>query len=91
MLRRRMITHLLGEGNMPVNLDDLFSSQLASSHQQGSGLTAMADRNLSQGLGVINSALIQAQGSVSDDPGLIAALQTASRAPRQGANDDAKA
>jgi hypothetical protein len=39
---------------------------------------------------VVNTALIQAQGSVSDDPGLIAALQTASRAPRQGANDDAK-
>jgi hypothetical protein len=75
---------------MALDLDALFASTLASSHQQGTGLTAMADRNLSQGLGVVNTALIQAQGSVSDDPGLIAALQTASRAPRQGANDDAK-
>ena len=73
-----------------VDLDALFAGQLASNHQQGSGLTAMADRNLSQGLGVVNTALIQAQGSVSDDPGLIAALQTASRVPIQGANDLAK-
>lgn len=57
---------------------------------QGVALTTMVDRNLSQGLGVVNTALIQAQGSVSDDPGLIAALQTASRAPVQGANDSIK-
>jgi hypothetical protein len=72
---------------MAVNLDDVLQGGLASSHAQGLGLTAMIDRNLSQGLGVVNTALIQAQGSVSDDPGLIAALQTASRAPVQGAND----
>ena len=70
-----------------VDLDAVFSGQLASSHQQGMALTAMADRNLTQGFGVVNEALIQAQGAVSDDPGLIAALQTASRAPVQGAND----
>lgn len=72
---------------MPVNLDDVLQGGLASSHTQGIGLTAMADRNLAQGLGVVNTSLIQAQGSVSDDPGLIAALQTASRAPVQGSND----
>lgn len=72
---------------MPVNLDDVFSGSQASSHQQGMAATAMADRNATQGLTVVNTALIQAQGSVSDDPGLIAALQTASRVPVQGAND----
>ena len=70
-----------------VDLDAFFSSTLASMHQQGIGLTQLADRNLTQGFGVVNEALIQAQGAVSDDPGLIAALQTASRAPVQGAND----
>jgi hypothetical protein len=70
-----------------VDLDSLFSGQLASNHQQGSGLTAMIDRNLSQGLGIVNTNLIQSQGGVNDDPGLIAALQTASRVPIQGAND----
>ncbi len=65
----------------------LFNGSLMSLHQQGMGLTTMIDRNLSQGLGVVNTALIQAQGSVSDDPGLIAALQTASRSPIQGSNE----
>lgn len=69
-----------------VDLDALFSGQLASAHQQGMKLTEAFDRNLTQGLGVVNTALIQSQGSVSDDPGLIAALQTASRVPVQGAN-----
>lgn len=75
---------------MAVNLDDLFAGSLASAHQQGMARTAMADLNLSQGLGVVNTTLIQAQGAVSDDPGLIAALQTASRAPVQGSNDAIK-
>ena len=72
---------------MAVNLDDIFSSSISSAHQQGMALTAMADRNLTQGLGVVNSSLIHQQGAVSDDPGLIAALQTASRVPVQGSND----
>lgn len=68
----------------------LFNGSLMSSHQQGAALTTMIDRNLSQGLGVVNTSLIHQQGAVSDDPGLIAALQTASRAPIQGSNDLAK-
>jgi len=71
-------------------IGDQLSAALLTSFQQGIGLTAMADRNAAQGLTVVNTALIQAQGSVSDDPGLIAALQTASRAPIQGSNDLAK-
>lgn len=39
-------------------------------------------QNLSQGLGVIQGAVIQAQASNSDDPAVIAALQTASRSPQ---------
>lgn len=66
---------------------ELFSGSLASLHQQGMGNIAMSGQNLAQGLGVVNTALIQAQGSVSDDAGLIAALQTASRAPIQGSNN----
>lgn len=66
---------------------ELFSASLVSNHQQGMANIAMAGQNLAQGLGVVNTALIQAQGSVSDDPGLIAALQTASRVPVQGSND----
>lgn len=41
--------------------------------------------HLAQGLGVVNSNLIHQHGGVGDDPGLIAALQTAAGTPRQGA------
>lgn len=72
---------------MALNLDDVFSSTLASSHQQGTALTAMADRNLTQGFGVVLETVVQSQAAISDDSGLIAALQTASRTPVQGSND----
>lgn len=61
-----------------------FSMNVIANSQQGMALTSMVDRNLSQGLGVVNTSVIQAQASVSDDSGLIAALQTASRSPEQG-------
>jgi len=77
--------------NVALNLDDLFAGTLASNHQAGMSLVNVLDRNLVQGFGVVLESVVQAQSSVSDDSGLIAALQTASRAPRQGANDDAKA
>lgn len=38
-------------------------------------------QNLAQGLGVIQGLVIQAQASNSDDPAVIAALQSASRTP----------
>lgn len=69
---------------------EMLTTAMLGNIQQGAALTTVVDRNLTQGLGVVNTALIQAQGSVSDDPGLIAALQTASRAPVQGANDSIK-
>jgi len=53
--------------------------------QHSAGLIRMADLNLTQGLGVVNTSLIHQQGAVSDDPGLFGALQTASRVPTQGA------
>lgn len=74
---------------MPMDpaISDALNAQLLANAQQGSQLNSMIDRNLTQGLGVINSSLIHQQGAVSDDPGLIASLQTASRVPVQGAND----
>lgn len=39
------------------------------------------NQNLSQGLGVVQTLVTQAQSSNSDDPAVIAALQTASRSP----------
>ena len=71
----------------PLDLDSLFSGTLATQHQQGMALVGVMDRNLVQGFGVVLESVVQAQASVSDDSGLIAALQTASRAPVQGSND----
>lgn len=72
---------------MALNLDDLFTGTLASNHQAGMSLIGVMDRNLVQGFGVILESVVQAQASVSDDSGLISALQTASRVPVQGSND----
>lgn len=55
----------------------LIVSNAAAAAQTG----ATIGQNLAQGLGVIQGAVIQAQASNSDDPAVIAALQTASRSP----------
>lgn len=69
---------------------DAVNAQLLVSANERMALVGVMDKNAVQGLTVVNTTLIQAQGAVSDDPGLISALQTASRVPIQGANDLAK-
>lgn len=54
-------------------------AKFSSEHNQGIWA------HLGMGLGVVNSNLIHQHGGVGDDPGLIAALQTAAGTPRQGA------
>ncbi len=63
---------------------DQITAMVLTGSKSGSELNATVDRNLVQGLGVVSTAMIQQSGSVSDDAGLIAALQTASRVPQQG-------
>lgn len=70
-----------------AELLDQLSLSAVGNIQQGMALTNMADRNLTQGLGVVNTSLIHQQGATTDDAGLIASLQTASRVPVQGSND----
>ena len=62
-------------------VSDILQAQLLSDHSQSSGLTRLADRNLSQGLGVVNTTLIQSNGSVADDAATMAALRTAVHVP----------
>jgi len=52
---------------------------LGSKHSQ-QRLEGIGD-HLYQGLATVNTNMIQQHGSVTDDSGLIAALQTASRSP----------
>ena len=74
---------------MPLDpeVSDLLKATIVSNAARGADLNGVIDRNLVQGLGVIHNNLIQQHGGVSDDAGLIAALQTAARVPRQGAID----
>lgn len=50
--------------------------------QGGADMARVINQNLVQGLGVAQTAIVQAQASNSDDPAVIAALQTASRSPQ---------
>ena len=67
-----------------ATIADQLSTLTLVNAQQGTQLNNMIDRNLTQGLGGVNTSLIHANGAVSDDPQLMAALQTASRSPAQG-------
>ena len=61
---------------------DTLMAQLLSDHNANSGLTRVADRNLTQGLGVVNTTLIQQHGGVADDAATMAALRTAIHIPK---------
>lgn len=69
---------------------NLLGQSAVQSHMANMANVNIAGQNLAQGLGVVNTSVIQAQASVSDDSALIAALQTASRTPVQGSNDAIK-
>lgn len=67
-----------------MNPDDVASGILAliaAGTKNASELNSGVFQNLAQGLGVVNTNLIHQHGGVGDDPGLIAALQTATRVP----------
>lgn len=63
-------------------VSDGIKALILSSSQTLQATAGIIAQNLTQGLGVIQGAVIQAQASNSDDPAVIAALQTASRVPQ---------
>lgn len=67
----------------PAVSDQLTTLTLTAANNNQQRLSMIAD-NLAQGLGVVNTNLIQQQGGQSDDPGLFGSLQTASGVPAQG-------
>lgn len=85
MLKTFLFWYVLFLGDRTVSLDpavaDQLTAQLIAGVNQSNQLTAMADRNLTQGLGVINSTLIQQHGGVADDSAQFAALAAADRTP----------
>lgn len=84
----KAVVCFFNNGVFDMALDEIISDQISAMVLTGAkangDLTAMADRNATQGLTVVNTSLIQQTGGVADDAGLIAALQTASRTPQQG-------
>jgi len=70
-------------------MDEKFSESIMAlitgSAKHGSELNQMIDRNLSQGLGVVQNTIVQSQGASADDAQLLSALQAAVGSPRQGA------
>ena len=64
----------------PAVADQLTTLTLTGA-QSGNQLTSVIDRNLTQGLGVINSTLIQQHGGVADDSAQMGALRTAVHIP----------
>lgn len=75
---------------MNEQIASLLAQQGFQTHQALMNNIANSAMNANQGLMIVNTALIQTNAQVSDDPAVIAALQTASRAPVQGANDAIK-
>lgn len=72
-----------------MNPDDVSSAVLAlvtGSIKLASEMATVITQNSAQGLATVNTNLIHQHGGVGDDPGLIAALQTAAGVPKQGSN-----
>lgn len=67
---------------LDAELTDLLKGELVAGARGGAQLTFMADRNLTQGLGVVNTTLIQQHGGSADDAATMAALRTAIHVPQ---------
>lgn len=67
---------------LDAEVSDGIKAMILSGAQERNATAGIVGQNLVQGLGVIQGAVIQAQASNSDDPAVIAALQTASRSPQ---------
>lgn len=69
-------------------LDPALSDQLTAlciTHAQSNmALIQTIDKNLTQGLGVVNTTLIQQHGGVADDSAQFAGMNTAAGIPQSG-------
>lgn len=66
---------------LDAEVSDLLKMEGMVGARTSAQLTSVVDRNLVQGLGVVNTTLIQQHGGVADDSAVMAALQTATRVP----------
>ena len=68
---------------MPLDpeVSDLLKMEGMVGARESAKLTGVVDRNLVQGLGVVNTTLIQQHGGAADDAATMAALRTAIHIP----------
>lgn len=64
-----------------ADIVEVLSGELLACTRESNHKTNMADRNLTQGLGVIHNNLIHTHGGTTDDSATLAALRTAIHVP----------
>ena len=69
--------------SLDAEVSDLLKGELVAGARESARLTGMADRSLTQGLGVIANTLIQQHGGTADDAATFAALRTAIHVPQK--------
>jgi hypothetical protein len=62
---------------------EVLTGELMAGARESARLTGVADRNLTQGLGVVNTNLIQTHGGTTDDSATMSALRTAIHVPQK--------
>jgi hypothetical protein len=70
---------------LDAEVSDLLKGELVAGARASAQLSSVVDRNLVQGLGVVNTTLIQQHGGVADDAATMAALRTSIHIPEKSA------
>lgn len=71
---------------LDTEVKDLITTEIMVGSRESARLTGLADRNVTQGLAVIQNTVVQSVAGSVDDAQLIAALRTADRVPNATTN-----
>jgi hypothetical protein len=74
---------------LDAEVADLLKMEGMAGARESARLTGAVDRNLVQGLAVVNTTLIQQHGGTTDDSATMAALRTAVYVPKGSVNETA--
>lgn len=70
---------------MDAAVQELLTQSIITRHNEQAARTNLIADNLAQGLGVVNTTLIQQHGSTADDAATMAALRTSVYVPQKDA------
>ena len=74
---------------LDAEVADLLKMEGMAGARESARLTGAVDRNLVQGLAVVNTNLIQQHGGTTDDSATMSALRTAVYVPKGSVNETA--